>query len=61
MWQVLEARSHPAESGDGGVGQEDVYSLTARHVDECEEPPFDIEDLSRIVARPVLVSAPWRV
>ena len=34
--------------------------FTARYIDDFEEPPFDVQDLSRIVERLVLVSAPWQ-
>lgn len=45
------------------LGYQALYhtrGFTARYIDDFEELPFDIEDLSRIVERLVLVSAPWQ-
>jgi hypothetical protein len=45
------------------LGYQALYhtrGFTARYIDDFEEPPFDIQDLSRIVERLVLVGAPWQ-
>jgi hypothetical protein len=45
------------------LGYQALYhtrGFTARYIDDFEELPFDIEDLSRTVERLFLVSAPWQ-
>jgi hypothetical protein len=45
------------------LGYQALYhtrGFTARYIDDFEEPPFDIEDLSRIIERLILVSTPWQ-
>ena len=34
--------------------------FTAQYIDEFDEPPFDIEDLARIIERLSVASAPWQ-
>jgi hypothetical protein len=59
-----------AQSGEPGrfqwerwLGYQALYytrGFTARYIDDFKAPPFDIEDLARIVERLVIVSAPWQ-
>jgi hypothetical protein len=45
------------------LGYEALYytrGFTARYIDDFEELTFDIEDLSRIIERLVLISEPWQ-
>ncbi|ERF70939.1 hypothetical protein EPUS_06724 [Endocarpon pusillum Z07020] len=45
------------------LGYQALYytrGFTARYIDDFDELPFDMEDLSRIVERLVLVSTPWQ-
>ena len=45
------------------LGYQALYhtrGFTARYIDDFEELPFDIDDLSRIIERLILVSTPWQ-
>ncbi|EXJ94014.1 hypothetical protein A1O1_02407 [Capronia coronata CBS 617.96] len=37
-----------------------TQGFTAPYIDDFESPPFDLEDLSRILERIAIVSAPWQ-
>lgn len=66
-WDDFVERAPSGEQGrfqwERWLGYQALYhtrGFTARYIDDFEELPFDIEDLSRIVERLVLVSTPWQ-
>ena len=66
-WDDFVEKTPSGEQGrfqwERWLGYQALYytrGFTARYIDDFDEPPFDIGDLSRIVERLVLVSTPWQ-
>ncbi len=66
-WKDFVERAPSGEQGrfqwERWLGYQALYythGFTARYIDDFEELPFDIKDLSKIVERLVLVSTPWQ-